>query len=179
MSTKSKSGKDVKTTTLSTANEAQGVVRVAPILIPKTKAEVATTIKQLEDLRDQLKGNTDKTVKTDISWDISVSETSIKNITTLTELVILHGTLKSTKAKFDESVKELDLQDSIKPFNVNGVTYEDFMAAIKKRTYEIRNEARLKQVEESIKEMQNFLSEEEKQKIAMQRIVESASSLLQ
>ncbi len=53
------------------------------------------------------------------------------------------------------------------------------MAAIKKRTYEIRNEARLKQVEESIKEMQNFLSEEEKQKRAMQRIVESASSLLQ
>lgn len=143
------------------------------------KTKISTTIKQLEELRDQLKGNLDQSVKTDICFNIQLTTKNIQQIDTLTDLVYLHAAAREAKMKFDQSVSELGLTGVIKPFNINGVSIEEFNAAIVKRTFEIKNKASLEQVENSLKEMQQFLSEEEKQKRAMERIIKSASGLLQ
>lgn len=135
------------------------VVTATEIAAPKTQAELPATLEQLRALLASKKGTTDATV----SLEISYQGKQIKNVTTVSELMEISASIDTRYNAYDRSLTRHNLIDkNIATWSQEGKSYTEWMAIIDKAVTELINKTEIADLEETIKDLEDCLSSQDK-----------------
>lgn len=138
------------------------------------KAQVPSMIESLQKQLKELEGETDETVSLDIKYD----NRNIKDITSVSELLMISSSLRSREKAFNEEVKRYDLQEVVKPFSQSDKTVAYWDKVITKAIKELVNKEKIALLKESIKKLSKHLDEKTKLERELNEIMELASKKL-
>lgn len=146
------------------------------ISIPKTEKDIPTTINQLKELLKKAKNNAPEEVSLDIDYP---GVGNIKNVTSLRTLASVFASIKARSAAQDNQLVHFGINlEEVKPFTESGKTVEEWEQIISKAIYEIKNKVTIQNLENSIKELEQHLSAEEKLKKTLENIVKNSTDKL-
>jgi hypothetical protein len=96
---------------------------------------------------------------------------NLKNVKDVETLVKAHSLVAGKAARYDESVKALNLEGTAKPFNENGYSLKEWEADIQLQVRILTHKDRLEELKRLKKEAQQFISEEEKKAMFFQSLM--------
>ncbi len=135
------------------------VVTVNQIAAPTTQAELPATLEQLKSLLAAKKGVTDETV----SLEISYNGKQIKNVTSVVELMEISASIDARYNAYNQALMRHNATTlNIAPWSQGEKSYEEWMAVINKGLTELINKTEIANLEETIKDLEDCLSSQDK-----------------
>ena len=150
-----------------TTNKELGLITIAEASIaPETQAELPLKLEQLRTLLASKKGVTDKTV----SLDINYNGKQIKDITSVGELMEISASIDTRYNAYNSALDRLNkslAEEELPKANVVGWSqsnknYVEWMAIIHKAAIELINKVEINIIEETIKDLEECLSADDK-----------------
>lgn len=146
------------------------------IMIPQTAQDVPKVIEQLKVQLANLKGG----VEEKVSLDINYNGKTIKNVTTVKELLEISSSLHAREAAYNAEVVRYKLQEAnIQPFSQEGKSLTEWHKIIAKAIHELINKVQIKNLEDAIAGLSEHLDAETKLKMKLESLVNGASQFVQ
>ena len=146
--------------------------------VPVTKQEVPGAIAWLEEKLKSKKGEVDNTVSLDIVFvDAGGKNINIKNVDSVVTLLKISSSIHAQEAAYNEELKRYELEtQNIEKFNVSEKSVSEWEKILGKAIHELINKVEIEALETSIKEMSEFLGEDQKLQNALSKIGERVLS---
>lgn len=145
------------------------------ITIPTSAKEVGAVIEQLKAQLKSLKGDVDDTV----SLDIKFNGKTIKDITSVTELLQISSSIHAQGDAYANEITRYNLQGlKIAPFTVAEKPVEHWSKVIDKAINSVINTAQIKQLENAIAELSEHVSKEQRIKDSLAKIMEKSQDYI-
>lgn len=133
-------------------------------------------VQALKDEYERLKKQKDEPyVVTDLS-ELGIGLGSVKDIKDEKVLIMSYATIKAAEAKFEEAAKELGITPA-KGFTVGGGNAEVWKKVIKRQYDNVNHAERLKELEDLVKEAEQFVTEEEKKQLFLKKVASYAAKV--
>jgi succinylglutamate desuccinylase len=145
------------------------------ISVPVTKADVPETLKQLKAQLAKLKGEAGDEK---ISLEISYQGTKISSIKSIKKLMEISASIMARAAAYDVEVKRYSLEGKVEEFSADDYSAAHWTKVISRAVTELINETQIAQLENAIKELSEFLSDEEKLANKLANIMQMAAKPL-
>jgi hypothetical protein len=136
------------------------------------KAELAIADQSVPNILDVLKKELQEIKKVSGSnyrTSGNVDGVNIKNETSIPNLIKVYGSIKVSEQAYNQAADDLGLV-SYPQYTAQGCTVEDWKKDIDLRIKIITQEDRKKELEEAIKEMEQFLTEEDRKAQVLAKI---------
>ena len=141
-----------------------------------TKENVPQLIATLEARRKELTGPEEDNVDLSSQYDGE----SISSITTVSKLLEISASVHARKLNYDQEIKRYGLEDkNIAPFSTFGKSVEQWERIIEKAIKTLINKVELEKVENALRDLSEFESEEAKLARRMEQVFKSATSVIQ
>jgi hypothetical protein len=96
---------------------------------------------------------------------------NLKNVKDVETLVKAHSFVAGKAARYDESVKTLNVEGTAKPFTENGYSLKEWELDIQLQVRILTHKDRLEELKKLKKEAQQFVSEEDKRAMFFQSLM--------
>lgn len=136
-----------------------------------TTSEVPGQIDILQSKLDQLQGNKDEAVSTDVMFRTE----KIKDVKTVTRLLEISSSVHARAEQFENSKKRFNVTN-VAPFEQDGKTVEEWDKIIAKAINELVNAKQIEILKDSIKKLEAFLDSQTKLDREVKAIMQAASA---
>jgi len=153
------------------------VAKVAKTNLPATTittAEVPNQIAILQAKLDELLGDKDETVSTDILFRGSEN---VKSVTTLTRLLEISAAIHAREEAFQKEKERYDVKN-VASWEQDGKSLEQWKKIIAKAIKEFMNKKQIELLKNSINKLENYLDETTKLDRDVKAIMASASEAI-
>jgi len=161
----------------STVDEAAQVAVVRQIAVPTTKEEVPATLALLREQLEALTQNLPEE-KEDLVYDGPGGRHVIKDVKSISTLVEIHSAIKARFKAFQESAEELEIKEEIVEFKISGKTLSYWTKALKGAIFILKNKTKIEDLKATIKDLEEFESEDEKLRKKMAAAMDRANRKL-
>lgn len=144
------------------------------VLVPSTRQEVPNAITTLENQLAELKKDFDD----NISLDVEYNRVNVATVRSVSELVKMSSSLRARAKSYKDELEFYDLSDKVKPFSENGKTEAEWLRIFKKAIYSIINKQQVSKIEKAISSLSEHLDEDTKLRMKLEKIVNSATELM-
>ena len=96
---------------------------------------------------------------------------NLKEVKDVETLVKAHSLVAGKEARYNESVKTLNVEGTAKPFNENGYSLKEWESDIQLQVRILTHKDRLEELKKLKKEAQQFVSEEDKRAMFFQSLM--------
>lgn len=145
------------------------------ITIPTSTKEVGAVIEQLKAQLKVLKGDVDETV----SLDIKYNGKTIKDITSVTELLQISSSIHAQEKAYTNELCRYNLQKlKIAPLSFSEKPVDYWTKVIEKAINNILNTAQIAKLEKAISDLSEHVSKEQKIKDTLAKIMEESQAYI-
>lgn len=168
-----------KETTPKTQPESTGAELIVTkhIPVPTTKDQVPETLAALREQLEALTQNLPEE-KEDLVYDGPGGRHVIKDVKSLTTLTEIHSAVKARTTAFADSAKELGFEGDIVEFKISGKTLPQWTKALKAAGFVLKNKTKIEDLKATIKDLEEFESEDDKLRKKMAAAMERANRKL-